>query len=117
MLVFYHHFKSSSCSYLVSLTCLSSVTTPFPCPGAGTKGEFTGEAGLVAYYEICDYIKRGYTVKYHPEHKAMYTYSAKEHNWVGYDNPQTLATKLDYIKSKGLGGAMIWAIDLDDFSG
>jgi len=85
--------------------------------GAGTKGEFTGEAGLVAYYEICDYIKRGYTVKYHPEHKAMYTYSTKEHNWVGYDNIQTLATKLDYIKYIGLGGAMIWAIDLDDFSG
>jgi len=31
--------------------------------GAGTKGEFTGEAGFVAYYEICDYIKRGYTVR------------------------------------------------------
>merc|ERR1712002_1271189 len=85
--------------------------------GAGAEGKYTGEAGFVAYYEICDYIKRGYTVKYHAEHKAMYAYSTKDHNWVGYDNPNTLATKLDYVKSKGLGGAMIWAIDLDDFSG
>jgi len=85
--------------------------------GAGAEGKYTGEAGFVAYYEICDYIKRGYTVKYHAEHKAMYAYSTKEHNWVGYDDPKTLSTKLDYVKSKGLGGAMIWAIDLDDFSG
>ena len=31
----------------------------------------------------------------------MYAYSAKEHNWVGYDDPKTLSTKLDYVKSKG----------------
>merc|ERR1712002_1387772 len=85
--------------------------------GAGAEGKYTGEAGFVAYYEICEYIKRGYTVKYHAEHKAMYAYSHKDENWVGYDNPTTLATKLDYVKTKGLGGAMIWAIDLDDFSG
>ena len=72
-----------------------------PLSGAGAEGKYTGEAGFVAYYEICDYIKRGYTVKYHAEHKAMYAYSTKEGNWVGYDNPQTLATKLEYVKSKG----------------
>jgi len=72
-----------------------------PCSGAGAKGKWTGEAGFVAYYEICNYIKSGYTVKYHPEHKAMYAYSTKEHNWVGYDDPKTLAIKLDYLKAKG----------------
>jgi len=97
-----------------------SSATPVPgtqVQGAGAEGKFTGEAGFVAYYEICNYIKSGYTVKYHPEHKAMYAYSTKEHNWVGYDDPKTLAIKLDYLKTKDLGGAMIWAIDLDDFSG
>jgi len=88
-----------------------------PVQGAGLEGKYTGEKGFVAYYEVCDYIKRGYTVKYHSEHKAMYAYSLKDHNWVGYDNPKTLAIKLDYLKTKGLGGAMIWAIDLDDWSG
>ena len=37
--------------------------------------------------------------------------------WVGYDNPNSIAIKSQYIKDKGLGGGMIWALDLDDFTG
>jgi len=36
--------------------------------------------------------------------------------WVGYDDPAFATVKSDYIIAKGLGGAMVWDVSLDDFA-
>ena len=41
----------------------------------------------------------------------------KGNQWVGYDSPANVRRKMEYVKEKGLGGAMIWAVDLDDYLG
>ena len=44
-----------------------------------------------------------------------YAYSGDE--WVSFDDIDTIQQKAEFVKSMGLGGAMIWALDLDDFNG
>ena len=41
----------------------------------------------------------------------------KGDQWVGYDSPANVRRKMDYVKEMRLGGAMIWAVDLDDYLG
>lgn len=44
-------------------------------------------------------------------------YVVRGDQWVGYDDEQSLRLKVDFAKSKGLGGIMVWSLDNDDFTG
>lgn len=102
--------------------------------GAGNAGRYTGAGGTLSYYEICS--ASGWTVVQDPEGKiGPYAYSGNQ--WVSYDDPAMARKKVDYLKSKGLGGAMVidkvklnhvcilnfnvvlikvWSLDFDDFN-
>ncbi|CAF0724867.1 unnamed protein product [Didymodactylos carnosus] len=86
-----------------------------PANGAGAAGQFTGEAGFLSYYEICQKLQQGWTSVYDEESKGNYAY--KNSDWVGYDDMYTIAYKAQYAQKMGLKGLMFWALDLDDFSG
>ena len=87
-----------------------------PSSGAGGPQPYTKEAGFIAYFEICDKINNGMTVIQDNSAQAPYGYAGNF--WVGYDDASSLEYKVkNLIKGKGLAGAMIWALDLDDFDG
>lgn len=81
----------------------------------GTQGQWTKEAGILSYYEICQKLAQGWKRGYSLEQRVPYADNGYE--WVGYDDLQSLKEKADYINIKGLGGAMVWSYDLDDHSG
>lgn len=87
-----------------------------PARQKGAAGEFTRAAGFLAYYEICHNIKQnGYTVVKDPEGR-MGPYAYKDRQWVGYDDKAMIKYKSEYVRKMGLGGGMVWALDLDDFN-
>nr|XP_031849252.1 probable chitinase 10 [Nomia melanderi] len=84
---------------------------------AGQAGEFTKAAGFLSYYEICDRVRnRGWAVVQDAEHR-MGPYAYKGSQWVGFDDAEMIRRKAQFIRDMGLGGGMVWALDLDDFRG
>ncbi|XP_033739243.1 LOW QUALITY PROTEIN: uncharacterized protein LOC117326594 [Pecten maximus] len=83
--------------------------------GGGSPGQYTRESGYMGYYEMCDRVEnKGWTRVWDNEHQIPFAFSGNQ--WVGYDDVESFTVKAHYIKSRGLGGSMVWAMDLDDFN-
>ncbi|KAM7354055.1 chitinase 10 [Cochliomyia hominivorax] len=86
-----------------------------PTYGGGEAGEATRARGFLSYYEICSYIRnKGWNVV-RDARGRMGPYAFHRDQWVSFDDAPMIRHKSEYVKAMGLGGAMIWALDLDDF--
>ncbi|XP_034550755.1 chitinase-3-like protein 1 [Notolabrus celidotus] len=85
-----------------------------PADGPGEEGCYTGEEGFWASYETCIYLEG---VKTQRISDQQVPYATTENQWVGFDDETSLATKAGYLTKNNFGGAFVWSLDLDDFSG
>ncbi|XP_066479488.1 acidic mammalian chitinase-like [Tiliqua scincoides] len=86
-----------------------------PTSGPGKAGPYTQAAGSLAYFEVCGFLKDGATVVWNAPQEVPYAYHGNQ--WIGYDNPKSFAIKAKWLLENNFGGAMVWTIDMDDFTG
>ncbi|MBW02816.1 Chitinase-3-like protein 2, partial [Eschrichtius robustus] len=84
-----------------------------PASGPGAAGPITKFSGFLAYHEICQFLK-GAKITRLQDHQVPY--AVKRNQWVSYDDVESMETKVQFLKNLNLGGAMIWSIDMDDFT-
>lgn len=83
---------------------------------AGEPGPATKLAGLLAYYEIADKLAdRQLLFGVDMITSTVYGFQIASQSWVSFDVPETSKLKAQLALSRGLNGAVLWAIDLDEY--
>ncbi|ELW65251.1 Chitinase-3-like protein 2 [Tupaia chinensis] len=102
-------------TYGHSFTLASAETSlGAPASGPGAAGPITKSSGFLAYYEVCQFLQGAKITRLQDQ---QVPFAVKGNQWVGYDDVESIETKVQFLKNLNLGGAMIWSIDLDDFTG
>lgn len=58
---------------------------------------------------------KGWEVIQDPQGR-MGPYAYKGNQWVSFDDKDMIRKKSELVRALGLGGGMVWALDLDDFT-
>lgn len=81
----------------------------------GEKGEFTGEKGLLAYYEICKINWKNRVCT--KSSSVLSPYGSNDRDFIGYDDEESIAHKVQKLAiGMKLKGIMFWTLDLEDFN-
>ncbi len=77
----------------------------------------TWEADVFDYWDLAEnYINvNGYTSYWNNEAKEPWLYNPNTQKMITYDDPQSIEEKVNYLKSKNLGGAMFWEFSGDKY--
>lgn len=78
----------------------------------GLYQTYSGSASISYANIAANYLKApGYTRYFHPESLVPWLFNGS--TFISYEDEQSMAYKAEYIKTRGLGGAMIWELSQD----
>jgi hypothetical protein len=91
-------------------------TVGAPVSHGGRAGQYTKEEGIYSYYEVCDKLNvDGWKRTWDERQQSLY--ATHNDQWVGFDNQRSIALKVKWAYTMGLGGSMMWTLDFDDYTG
>ena len=65
-------------------------------------------SGFLSYYEVCDFLHEpNTTLVWDNEQQVPFAYRGNQ--WVGFDDERSLRTKVNWLKTEGFGGIMVWS--------
>ncbi|GKT97446.1 hypothetical protein Ct61P_15296 [Colletotrichum tofieldiae] len=73
----------------------------------------TKNSGTLAYREIVDVIEQHKLKPYYDEEHQVKYIVWNQNQWISYDDEETIAAKIEFANSQGLGGLIIWSVDQD----
>lgn len=80
----------------------------------GLRQPYAGSGSMTYKAFVRDkYLENGYERYWDEGTQTPYLFNAEESIFISYDDPESITIKAEYIRSKGLGGAMIWEISQD----
>ncbi|KAI8881284.1 glycoside hydrolase family 18 protein [Backusella circina FSU 941] len=84
-----------------------------PCPGA--KSAFSGEYQWRSMRRDGSALgESGWSSFWDDDSQTPFSFHQKKRQFVTYENPKSLSLKADYAKDQGLGGVMLWSLEMDD---
>ena len=89
---------------------------------SGTGSGTTSEEGMLFFFDIKNNLLSQYTRYWDSLAKVPYLHSSNpQHQYYGeyvtYDDEESIGLKCGYIKDNNLGGAMVWELGLDTWTG
>ena len=86
-----------------------------PSRGPGVPGAATKQPGMLSYHEICSNLKRGWMLG-GDLGNGPFAGDSDNHQWAGFDSPESVRAKAEFVKRMGYGGVSLSTLDLDDFN-
>lgn len=90
-------------------------------PGSPASGKAPlGACGAESLrsHEVADWVRSGRMQgAWDPRSETPYAFSASAGTWITYEDERSYTAKIAFLRQRELGGAMFWAIDLDDYEG
>lgn len=82
--------------------------------GPGAVGNYSRAKGTLFYYEVCSNVLFANWTAVQTEGNGSYVYF--DDQWGSYISIKDVLQRVEYIKTNGYGGALVWSLDMDDFN-